>query len=177
MTDDLKIQINDRRVRAWIDAAVQTVGNTHDVLDTIGNVVANEVRQSFIRGESPYHEPWAPLKLRAGQPLRDTGRLMNSITYQVWAGYVEVGTNVCYAPVHQFGATIKARPGQPGRNRCGRRKGVPFLVFQGADRKPIFARQVTIPARPFLPDTRGFPATMRRKVITALSDMMGGGGA
>ncbi len=48
--------------------------------------------------------PWKPVKNRDGQPLRDTGRLMNSITRKATGSEVRVGTNVVYAAVHHFGA-------------------------------------------------------------------------
>jgi phage gpG-like protein len=75
----------------------------------------------------------------AGQPLRDTGRLNRSITSKADGQGVTVGTNVKYAPTHQFGAII--RPKNPSK----------FLVFPGPDGEKIFAKKVTIPARPFLP--------------------------
>jgi phage gpG-like protein len=49
---------------------------------------------------------------------------------------VVVGTNAPYAGVHQRGATIRAKPGKRLAFRIGR--------------ATIFARSVTIPARPFL---------------------------
>ena len=40
--------------------------------------------------------------------LRDTGRLANSIAFAVKGKYVEVGTNVPYASVHNFGGVSKS---------------------------------------------------------------------
>ena len=97
--------------------------------------------------------------MRQGQPLRDTGRLRGSISPAADASGVTVGTNINYAAVHQFGATIKPK-------KAGGR-----LVFPGAG-KMIFARQVTIPARPFLPlDGNGaavLPDIYQRDVITRI---------
>lgn len=53
--------------------------------------------------------------------LQDTGRLAGSVSTDYGRDYARVGTNVVYAPIHQFG-------GKAGRGR-----------------------KVTIPARPFLP--------------------------
>lgn len=83
--------------------------------------------QLAMRGErTPYGEKLAPLKkARArnakaskvngkssrGKILRDTGRLANSISGSVSGGRVVVGTNVPYAPFHQFGTSrMVARP-------------------------------------------------------------------
>ena len=48
----------------------------------------------------------------------------------------EVGTNVIYAAIQEFGGTITPKNG-------------PFLVFM-IDGELVFARQVTIPARPYM---------------------------
>jgi len=45
-----------------------------------------------------------------GQTLLDTGRLMNSLTYQLEGRrMIKIGSNLPYAKVHQFGATIKPK--------------------------------------------------------------------
>jgi phage gpG-like protein len=69
-----------------------------------------------------------------------TGRLSRSLTaVRIGRGRVAVGTNVIYAPVHEFGATITA-------------KNAPYLRFQYPRRSGQWhsVRSVTIPARPFL---------------------------
>lgn len=44
-------------------------------------------------------------RFQARPALRDTGRLQGSIAYRLGPDYVEVGTNVDYAAVHQKGGT------------------------------------------------------------------------
>jgi phage gpG-like protein len=114
-------------------------------------------KECFDQGKSPAGDLWAPLRhpranSRGGdKPLRDKDLLMASATAQ-GAGHVEqltqtylvYGSNLDYAGVHQFGATI------PERRRPYPQK--PF-VFPGPGGKPIFTRkikQTTIIARPFL---------------------------
>jgi phage virion morphogenesis protein len=99
------------------------------VLEEIGRQWKTKVQLSFQTSTDPWGEPWEPLKYRIGQPLRDTGHLMNSIDYRVEGDMLEVGTNYGQLPdggsiaaVHQFGTF-----------RAGR------------------ARNVRIPARPFFP--------------------------
>ena len=56
--------------------------------------------------------PDAPLTVRAkggDRTLMDTGRLVSSITYRVQGNQLSWGTDVMYAAVHQFGATISAK--------------------------------------------------------------------
>ena len=56
---------------------------------------------------------WTPslaAEKRDGQTLRDTGRLMGSVSTDHDDRQAAVGTNVVYGPIHQFG-------GKTGRNR------------------------------------------------------------
>lgn len=77
---------------------------------------------------------------------------------------MEIGTHYGRLPgggsiaaVHQFGATI--RP-----------VASPFLVFKPKGFKhPIFARQVTISARPFLP-TEGLPEEWEADILAMLKE-------
>lgn len=164
----------------------------------IGPIVLRMVDQAFRRQGRP-DAPWPPLKPRTkyrrrksgigAQILRDTGRLMQSVVARpprVTTSTWEIGSNLPYARIHQFGGVIKqgARSNvNPTRwaNVGGR------LLFQGKDGKvrvaskldgtPIrrkFAtvkekrlsfreRHIVIPARPYLPDPmnqeeRGFLA-------------------
>lgn len=125
---------------AAVQRRLQQLAGTDAVrraLAALGRVLVNRIRLGFRSGTSPYGSRWAPPLLRSGQPLIDTGRLRSSITSQVQGSEVVVGTNVAYAPVHQFGAAIV-----PRRAR--------FLAVP-TPTGLVFLRQVTIPARPFMP--------------------------
>jgi phage gpG-like protein len=74
---------------------------------------------------------------REGQPLLDTGRLRSSITYNANASGVEVGTNVEYAPVHQFGGQDYLFKRSQLKDKSKWPKGADFTH--------------RIPARPFMP--------------------------
>lgn len=125
------------------------------VLERIGAYVREEAHLAFVDSKSPYGAPWAALKMRVGQPLLDTGRLRNSLTYAVQGDTVEVGTNVKYAAVHQFGAVIRA-------------KNVPYLVFK-TPTGYAKVKQVTIPARPYLPtEAGGLPADWETGILDVL---------
>lgn len=125
----------------------------------IGEALVSLVQLGFRSSSSPYGVRWAALKLRQGQPLRDTGALMNSITYQPETRAVVIGPGFGPsskgAAVQQFGATIV--PKKPGG----------FLAFKprGSSRW-IFARKVTVPARPFLPTRAGgLPDSWARTIM------------
>lgn len=108
------------------------------------------VTQTFQKGVSPEGQAWAPLAFRSGQPLRDTGRLATSITVTHSGFMFTVGTNVAYAAVHQYGATITVK------NKRS---------LYSSRQRQFFGRSVVIPARPFFP-TGDLPAAWR----TSLND-------
>jgi phage gpG-like protein len=79
--------------------------------------VANGFRQS----RDPYGRPWKPLKRRVGQPLRDTGRLLNSFHTKVDSRGFEVLSDVFYAQFHQEGTRrIPRRQMLPSPGELGR---------------------------------------------------------
>lgn len=122
-----------------------------------GAALVTEVKLGFTSSRSPYGAVWAALKLRQGQPLRDKGHLMNSITYSADARSVTIGPGFGPsskgAALQQFGGTVEAKPGK-------------FLVFKptGSNRL-IFARKVTVPAREYLPTAQGGLPRPWREVI------------
>lgn len=141
----INVDVIDNGVTAKIRAMVAAGENLQPLHERIGAGLLSNIRLGFKAGSSPYGQPWAPLKIRQGQPLRDTGRLQNSITPAADATGVTIGTNVRYAAIHQFGGTIRPKAG-------------PFLVFPIGGGRFARKKQVTIPARPFMPlDDTGAP--------------------
>lgn len=153
------VTVEDGGIAARIRAMVEAAENMAPLHDRIGAAMVSRVRLGFKAGASPYGAAWAPLRIRQGQPLRDTGRLQASIASAPDRTGVTVGTNVQYAAVHQFGATIAPK-------KAGGR-----LVFAGG-RGLIFAKQVKIPARPFMPIDAGgntnLPPDYQRTIITRI---------
>jgi phage gpG-like protein len=79
------------------------------MLRGIGLVGVRDVQRGIREQRSPDGTPYKPVK-RFGLPgdrLRDTGRLLNSISYEVGPGRVTVGTNVKYAQLQHFGGVVK----------------------------------------------------------------------
>jgi phage virion morphogenesis protein len=119
--------------------AAEKADHPRGFYDRIGLSLVNSASRRFELGAGPDGSPWPP-SIRAlaegGQTLVDTARLVGSITHEATDTGVAVGTNVIYAAIHQLGGTIRPKSGNA-------------LVFNLGGRT-IFARQVTIPARPFL---------------------------
>lgn len=99
----------------------QTQLNKARALDEIGQYFTSEVLQRFARSEDHEGRAWKPLKYRVGKPLVNTGILRSSITHRILNDSVEVGTNVTYAAIHNYG-------GRAGRNR---RVTIPQREFMG----------------------------------------------
>lgn len=116
------------------------------LMQAIGAGLLSNTRDRFGEGRGPDGSPWAPLRepwasLRKPKPIlvqSDGSGLRGSIISEAGRDEVSVGSNKEYAGVHQFGATIRPKNG-------------PLLIFRTpGGRRFGQARQVTIPARPYL---------------------------
>lgn len=141
----LETSIDDKLVLKAFKALQKAQQNTTPVMEAIGKKLVVNVHDRFDAAVDPRGKPWAPLNpgYAAGKKgagiLRESGMrggLMGSITFVAGPDTVEVGTNKPYGAVHQFGATIVPVRGTHLR-----------FVIGG---KPVYARSVTIPARPYL---------------------------
>lgn len=134
--------------------------------------LGNSVKRRFDTGTAPDGSPWEPLKnprnrsrdkrARGGsgqKPLRDSGLLMASATGQPGAEgavretgpfHLVQGTNLEYAGVHNFGATIHRQ-----RREAPTSGGKKFWAWQPIGEGWVYARRIkahtiTIPARQFI---------------------------
>jgi phage virion morphogenesis protein len=132
-------QVDTKGADAKLVALAAALKNKQPLFAAIGETIRNRIQVGFKLGRAPDGTAWKPLKMREGQPLRDTGLLQRSITSRPDAEGVTIGTNKIQARVHQFGATIvpvKAK----------------LLAWKPrGSGQWFFAKKVTIPARPYLP--------------------------
>lgn len=147
------LNIDDAALRAAFARLLARGGNLTPVMRAVAATVEQATQLRFRDGRSPEGPPWRPLApttraararrsssrgkaaVRAAldgpmQPLRDTGRLANSITSAYGARQAVVGTNVTYAQIHQFG-------GLAGRGRKVRIPARPYLGLSPRDRAEI----------------------------------------
>lgn len=161
----VEVTILAKEVEAKLQAMQSATANMRPAWDAVGTNVVNRIRLGFRASRSPAGVPWLPLKVRQGQPLVDTGRLRRSITRQSDQQGVTIGTNLKYAPVHQYGAHIVP-------------KTKPFLVFKTPSGYAK-VKEVNVPARPFMPigPTGGvqLPPTWAASVIRVLAAHLGVG--
>lgn len=127
-----------------------------ELMTTLGALGESQTRRRISEEKTaPDGTSWAP-NLREGDILVETGQhLLASIGWTASAEQAEWGAAWEYAHVHQYGATIK--PTDKAR-----------LVFSmgGAT---IFAKQVTIPARPFV----GLSSENEQEIIDTVTDYFG----
>jgi phage virion morphogenesis protein len=136
----------DREAQALLAELARRTGDIRPAMDGIGQILVSNVQQRFIDQRAPDGQPWAPLspvtlsrrRGGGGQILRDTGRLASSISYRVAGGAVELGSNVEYAGMHQYGA----RKGQYGTRRghpipWGNVPPRPFFGYNDQDQSDV----------------------------------------
>lgn len=183
----LDITVDDAEITAGLaSVAARAEGRLPEVLDEIGSSLANSARHRFETGRAPSGDIWEPsarARAESGKTLVDRGHLRDSVTHQVGAGEVAVGTNLAYAAIHQFGGKIE-KPAHSrqvyfkqadiaaGRNRFVSRKQSDFAQWG-----TVGEHTITMPERPFL----GLSADDREEVLAItedwLADIIAGGSA
>lgn len=141
-------------------------GFLRPILMNVAEEAVELVKHGFATSTAPDGKPWAPLAIKRardkrgtkGQPLRDTGRLMNSLSRVpvIRGSGFTYGTDVSYGPYHQFGT--KGHRGDHSRKQAVDSRGK-FTKMRrevahrlGAERVLNFKKGGgAIGARPFLP--------------------------
>jgi phage virion morphogenesis protein len=134
-----RVELEADEALAKLGAAVERLEHPAPLYDIIGAMLVTSTQQRFERQAGPDGTSWPPsfrAMMEGGRTLFDGGDLFRSLTHEATDQGVEVGTNVLYAAIHQFGGTIRAKDG-----------GMLHFSIGGAD---VFVREVNMPARPFL---------------------------
>ena len=134
------IEIDSAALEARLSRMAAALSRPDVTMDRIGRHLVASTLQRFERERAPDGRPWlksARAIADGGKTLTDTGRLRGSIAHTVSEGgrAVEVGSNVLYAAIHQFG-------GRTGRGRKVTLPARPYLGIDDRDRDAI-ARIVT----------------------------------
>lgn len=120
--------------------AVKRIGNTRALMASIGEALVSGVKTRFKKEEDPEGKKWEPSAralAEGGKTLTKDAHLRDSIDYAATPTRVMVGSNLPYARIHQYGGTIRPKKAKA-------------LRFRGPGGEMIMAKQVTIPARPYL---------------------------
>ncbi len=170
------------------------------VLPEIAPEVRDFIVENIKKGEHKENSPLTKRLKGSSKPLLDTGALRASITYVLNNKELKVGSNLLYAPVHQFGATITPKvarkltiPATKKIRKYVMAMGVKRVVFleksviavppekgktagglklKKGKGEVIFIRKekVVIPARPYLYLSEAQRKYLKRRVL----DVLGG---
>lgn len=186
---DVQVKVDAGRVSVALTQFRLSLDQKTELMETIGAGQLVSIRRTF-SDEGPGWPPLSPVSMRwkkysAGHKLLiDRGRLINSINAQASGDQVTIGTNVKYAPVHQFGfsgsqsvAPYEYSRGVKSRNvfqkskitnKVGREKTVTRKLSSGVGFVHVggFTRKIKIPARPFLVFRPEDPARIAEQVKT-----------
>lgn len=126
------------------------------------------IREGFATSTDPYGKSWPGLKIRNGQPLRDTGGLQSSWhRSHVTADRFTVAASKDYAIYHQRGTGIygpKRRRIKPVTARA--------LRFPGPSGY-IFASSVAgVPRRRMVPERGRLPSRWRERYVRIAQDVL-----
>ena len=153
---DVTIQYDDREVVEALNRMLRAGTDLTPAMRSIAGVLEEAAEEAFQSQQAPDGTPWAILSEHTtnrrakkgkwpGRILQITGDLAGGITSAYDASRAVAGTNLVYAPTHQFGA----EEGDFGSTISGR--PIPFG---------------DIPARPFL----GVSDEARDDILAAIND-------
>ena len=120
----IRVDVDDADVRRVLGSLSRPLGR--QVWAQVGQTLVSATLDRFEAGRGPDDVPWKPSRraeAQGGQTLVDSSRLRDSVTFRAAADGVEVGTNVVYAAIHQFGS-----PADGSRPR-----GIPARPYLGVD--------------------------------------------
>lgn len=129
------VEIEDAQLRKLFVDLVGTIASPRAAFDRIGSYLVTATLYRFERERGPDGQPWKKsirALIEGGQTLTDFGTLRGSITHNVHGDGrgVDVGSNIVYAAIHQFG-------GQAGKERKVTLPARPYLGIDERDRSEI----------------------------------------
>lgn len=139
---NINVRIDDSGVREAIRGYLARFSDLTPAMKIVGDIVRTSVVKNFEVSGRP--NKWEKSKKKSGMTLINRHLLMNSIHSKTHQDRAEVGTNVIYAAIHQFGGQTAARTIKPVHKKA--------LFWAGAMHpvKSVNHPGSKIPARPFL---------------------------
>lgn len=125
----------------------------------------NLTKKGLDTSTTPDGRPYPPLKSRDGRPLELTNRLRNAFLASSSDTSIELINNVKYAALQNYGTA-----GLPGGVLKPKGKRALRFFVRG---KPVFATQVRIPARQFLPKEGELPEAWDKQLVSTANKVLG----
>lgn len=157
----ISIELDTSTIQEAIKRLSSVTQNMQPLMQDIGLKLAENTQERFRTNVGPDGKVWKPserAQREGGRTLLDHGHLRDSITYAAANDQVEIGTNMVYAAIHQFGG--KTSPHKIAAKR------VKALSFNGRFTKSVNHPGSNIPPRPFL----GLSAEDEREVMGIIED-------
>lgn len=130
--------------------------NAEDLMTAIGSLGDSQTRRRIEDEKTaPDGSPWKPNHEGTSILMQSGQHLLASLAWTASADQAEWGATWEYAHVHQNGAVIVPKDAK--------------ALFFSVGGKPVTAKKVTIPARPFL----GISAENEREIIELVTDHFG----
>lgn len=173
-----QVQLKDAEgTLADLGELIERVENPTSMFEDIGLALVTSTHHRWDQGVAPDGSPWPPslrVIAQGGKTLVLSSRLYRSITANASPTGVEVGTNVVYAAIHQFGGPIQhAARTAVLHFKTNQRSGTTrFAKPSKADRArkaEIGAHVQQMPARPFLGLDEDDPRTIQTIVENYVS--------
>lgn len=155
MSSSIVVDLRDLQIAEDKIAALANV-DPSDLMTNIGAIGESQTRRRITDEKTaPDGTPWPPNRAGTSILLKTGEHLLGSVAFVPSADEVQWGASWEYAHVHQDGMTIKPKDA----------KRLAFMVGN----KQVFARQVTIPARPFI----GLSDDNRSEISDVVTDWLG----
>lgn len=147
----ISIEVDNKEVQKALSAAIKAVDNISPALKSIGQGVVNSTKQRFADEESPDGEKWADLSAltlsrKRNDKILTESSALSRVHAHVSGNVLEVGSNLKYAAMHQFGGKTSEKSMFPNSIIPAR----PFLGFTHEDMEDaidILTRYVSNPLR------------------------------
>jgi len=152
-----EVEFDDARLMSQLRRMMSAAAQPQTAMREIAALGESSTRLRFRTQAAPDGVAWKKSRKKSGRTLTQAGHLSGSISSRATSSEAAWGVNRIYAAIHQFGGVIKPRAG----------KALRFRVAGGF----VTAKQVTIPARPFL----GISKDDRADILHVLRRHYGGG--
>lgn len=125
-------------MRPALERLLGLAKDTTPIMLSMGNAFKSITEGNFNSAGASYRPvEWKPKYDGTPSILQKTGLMVHAFNLEVTKDSATLSNTTPYAAIQQFGGTIEAK----GK----------ALRWVGADGNPVFAKSVTIPARPFYP--------------------------
>lgn len=155
---NISFRIDDEKFIYSLNKIETVINASHyELYDNLGRLVQGQHRRRIAEEKTtPEGDAWEDNQSGTSILYRSTD-LEQSIDYAIGADFIEVGSPLIYAGVHQFGAVITPK----------HKKALRFPI----NGQYVFSTKVTIPARPWL----GLSDDNREEIIESVHDWVEGG--